>query len=171
MLPALLLLIALLLLWLALRLRRQSGLPWARIVASDTGSRRDLQRPLFAPRYQLTGKPDYLVQQGHVYIPVEVKPGRTAAQPYESDLMQLAAYCLLVHETYGVRPPYGVLRYAEQSFRLAYTPAVEQELLDILAAMQADLDAADLERSHDDPRRCAGCGFVAVCADALIEAE
>lgn len=169
-LPLLLLLLALLLFWLALRLRRRTGLPWATIVSSDMGTRHALERPLFSARYQLTGKPDYLLKQGMVSIPVEVKPGRHATAPYESDLLQLAAYCLLVAETYDIPPPYGILRYAETSFRLRYTPAVRAELLATLAAMQADLAAADCARSHDEPARCRGCGFVQQCDEALIEA-
>jgi CRISPR-associated exonuclease Cas4 len=162
-----LLLVAAAAIWLGLRLRRRTGLPWARVVASDTGGR-SLDRPLFARRYGLTGRPDYLLEQGRALIPVEVKPGRTADRPYESDLMQLAAYCLLVEETSGAPPPYGLLRYARHTFRMPYTPAVREELLALLDEMRAALDDDDCERSHDDPRRCAGCGFVELCDDALV---
>jgi CRISPR-associated exonuclease Cas4 len=98
-----------------------------------------------------------------------VKPGRRASQPYDSDLMQLAAYCLLVEETTGRAPPYGLLRYAEATFRLDYTPALRERLLDILDEMHELLEADDAERSHDDPRRCAGCGFRSSCVDTLVD--
>ena len=46
--------------------------------------------------------------------------------------MQLAAYCLLVEETIGAAPPYGLLRYAERTFRLDYTQqALSENLLDL----------------------------------------
>ena len=163
-----LLLLAGLALWLALRLRRSTGLPWARVVAQDTLGR-SLERPLFSRRYGLTGKPDYLIEQRGALIPVEVKPGRRATQPYESDLMQLAAYCLLVEETSGQPPPFGLLRYAEQTFRLDYTPQLRDELLDILDEMRAALEELDCERSHDDSRRCAGCGFATQCDESLSQ--
>lgn len=169
MLAVLLLLLALLLFVLALRMRRKTGLPWVRIVASDTGLGSRWQEPLFAPRYGLTGKPDYLLKQGIYHVPVEVKPGRQATQPYASDLLQLAAYCLLVEAAFGQAPPYGLLRYAEQTFRLDYTPAVRADLLALLDAMRADLEAEDCARSHDDPRRCQGCGFLAQCDEALVD--
>ncbi len=169
LLALLLLILALALGWRALRLRQQSGLPWARVVASDTGPGRRLSEPLFARRYGLTGKPDYLLQQGVYLIPVEVKPGRSVPYPYESDLLQLAAYCLLVEETSERAPPYGLLRYAETTFRLEYTPAVRDDLLDVLAEMRDLLDADDCARSHDEPPRCAGCGFVQQCDEALVE--
>ena len=78
-------------------------------MADDVGAGRELARPLYARRYGLTGKPDYLIERGGAQIPVEVKPGRRAQQPYDSDLMQLAAYCALVEETSGRAPPYGLL--------------------------------------------------------------
>ncbi len=162
-------LLALLALWFAFRLRQRSGLPWARVVASDTGAGRTLLEPLYAERYGLTGKPDYLLERRGRYVPVEVKPGRHAPQPYDSDLMQLAAYCLLVEETTGRAPPYGLLRYANASFRLEYTPAVREQLLEILEEMRVALKSADWERSHDEPQRCAACGFVAVCEEALVD--
>jgi len=162
-----LILVAMLLLAGAALLRRRSGLPWGRVRSEDVGAGRALERPLVARRLGLTGKPDYLIERGGALIPVEVKPGRRATQPYDSDLMQLAAYCLLVEETSGRAPPYGLLRYAEQSFRLDYTPAVRARLLDILDEMHALLDADDAARSHNDARRCAGCGFCATCEDSL----
>jgi CRISPR-associated exonuclease Cas4 len=152
---------------LALRTRARTGLPWAPILANDAGAGRGLERPLVARRYDLSGKPDYIIEQRGRQIPVEVKPGRHAAQPYDSDLMQLAAYCLLIEETSGHAPPYGILRYAEASFRLSYTAEVRAELLDILDEMRELLGAEDADRSHSDPRRCAGCGFAEQCEESL----
>lgn len=164
---ALLLLALLAWLW-GLRMRRQTGLPWAPTLYQDVSGSR-LEQPLFARRIGLVGKPDYLLDLRGRTIPVEVKPGRRAPQPYESDLMQLAAYCLLVEETSGVAPPYGLLRYAERTFRLDYTERVRDEVLSLIDDMRAALDAPDCARSHDEPRRCRGCGFVEQCDDALID--
>ena len=163
---ALLLLAALVAIW-ALALRRRTGLPWAPVVYRDTGGSA-VEEPLFSRRYGLTGKPDYLIERRGATIPVEVKPGRTAPQPYESDLMQLAAYCLLVEETTGIAPPYGLLRYADRTFRLDYTPQLRDELLELVDEMRAALDAPDCPRSHDERRRCTSCGFYEQCDEALV---
>jgi len=162
---ALLLVAALFWVW-GLRLRRRTGLPWAPVIAQDTNGRA-LEKPLFARHIGLTGKPDYLLDIHGSTIPIEIKPGRRAARPYESDLMQLAAYCLLVEETSGAAPPYGLLRYAERTFRLNYTPQVRNELLALLDEMRATLQETDCARSHDDAWRCRGCGFFEQCEDAL----
>lgn len=151
------------------RLRQATGLPWVPVIYQDTGGYAP-EKPLIARRLRLVGKPDYLLEIRGRIVPVEVKPGRRADRPYESDLMQLAAYCVLVEETSGAAPPYGLLRYAERTFRLDYTEQTRDDLLAILDEMREALADADCERSHDDARRCASCGFYEQCADAL-EAE
>ena len=160
------LLLALLALVWALHLRRTTGLPWTPVLYRDTGGNVP-EKPLIARKLGLVGKPDYLLQLRGQVIPVEVKPGRRAARPYESDLMQLAAYCVLVEETTKVAPPYGLLRYAEQTFRLDYTEQVRDGVLELLDVMRADLEEPDCERSHDDQRRCLSCGFFDQCDQAL----
>jgi len=163
----LLLLVGAVLLWLARRLRARSGLPAGRVVAADVGTWRRLDRPLFSRRYGLTGRPDYVVADGADLIPVEVKSARAPARPYASHVLQLAAYCLLVAETSGRRPPYGILRYADRTFQIPYTRELEEQLLEVLEAMREDLAAGDAPRRHQDPRRCAACGYREVCEEAL----
>jgi len=163
----LLLLVGAVLLWLARRLRARSGLPAGRVVAADVGPWRRLDRPLFSRRYGLTGRPDYVVADGADLIPVEVKSARAPARPYASHVLQLAAYCLLVAETSGRRPPYGILRYADRTFQIPYTQELEEQLLEVLEAMREDLAAGDAPRRHQDPRRCAACGYREVCDEAL----
>ena len=149
-----------------LRLRRRTGLPWAPVIYQDTGGHVP-EKPLIARKLGLVGKPDYLLNLRGQFIPVEVKPGRHAPQPYESDLLQLAAYCVLIEETSGIAPPYGLLRYAERTFRLDYTEQARADVLALLEEMREALGATDCDRSHDDPRRCASCGFYEQCNQAL----
>ncbi len=163
----LLILLGVLLLWLARRLRVRSGLPRGRVIAADVGAWQRLDRPLFSRRHRLTGRPDYIVADGADLIPVEVKSARAPAHPRPSHVLQLAAYCLLVAETSGRRPPYGILRYADRTFQIPYTPELEEQLLAILDDMRDDLLAEDAPRRHNDPRRCAACGYREVCDEAL----
>ena len=110
----------------------------------------------------------YLVEHaGGVIIPVEVKSAPAPPEPYDGHVLQLAAYCLLVEENYGVRPPYGIIQYDDDAFEIEYTEDLEEGVLDLLAAMREDSFSADLARDHDDPRRCARCGFRDACAQAL----
>jgi CRISPR-associated exonuclease Cas4 len=113
------------------------------------------------------GKPDYILQRRGQTIPVEVKPGRQESQPYPSDIMQLAAYCLLIEDVNGVRPPYGLLRYAHTTFQVRYDRRLRDDLLAILTEMQTADPLVSAIRSHDDQGRCGGCGFVGQCTQAL----
>lgn len=158
--------LALLLLGAAWRLRRTTGLPWRAVAYNDSGWQ-VVERPLVAREYGLVGKPDYVLRAQGGLVPVEVKPSRQAPAPYASDLMQLAAYCLLVEATTGQAPRYGLLRYATQTFKMPYTATVRRELLDTLRCMAAERGAHDVARSHHERARCRGCGFAATCSDVL----
>ncbi len=162
-----LLALGLLLLRLARRGRAHSGLPQGRVIYSDTGGWNRLERPLFSREFLLTGKPDYLVADGADVIPVEVKSSSGPAHPYLSHILQLAAYCLLVEECYGRRPPYGIIRYRDCAFEVDYTPGLEDELLATLEEMRADLAAGDGPRNHDEPARCRACGYRERCDQRL----
>lgn len=161
------LLIALVLLFVAGRQRRAAGLPGGRVVYSDTRTWGTVEKPLFDTDLGLTGKPDYLVEQNGRFIPVEVKTGRTPAAPYDSHIFQVAVYCLLVHKTYGKRPPHGILHYSGRDFAVDYTPALESALLDLLADIRRDEHRPEVPRSHDDPQRCRRCGFRDACDQDL----
>ncbi|MGD1994443.1 MAG: CRISPR-associated protein Cas4 [Anaerolineae bacterium] len=166
-LAAILLVLGLVFLWLARRGRARTGVPEGRVVAADVGEWQRLDRPLFSRRYQLTGRPDYIVADGTDLIPVEVKSRRAPSRPYDSHVLQLAAYCLLAGESAGRRPPYGILRYADRTVEVPYTRELEEQLLAVVETMRADLAAGDAPRDHDDRRRCAACGFRERCDEAL----
>jgi CRISPR-associated exonuclease Cas4 len=153
--------------WLARRGRARSGLPQGRVIYTDTGGWGRLERPLFSRRFLLTGKPDYLVTYEDGVIPVEVKSSHAPARPYPSHALQLAAYCLLVEECYGQRPPYGIIKYADRTFEVDYTPELEDELLATLDCMRADLADGNVPRSHGAPRRCRACGYRSRCDERL----
>lgn len=143
--------------------RQIAGLPIGEIVYADTGAWQRCERPLFSPHYYLAGKPDYLVQEHGRIVPVEVKPGRQAAAPYEGDVLQLAAYCLLVEEEYKQRPRYGYLKYQQGVFRITYTDRLRRQLLSRLEAMRRDSRAPNVVPNHNEPQRCLRCGHRYVC--------
>jgi CRISPR-associated exonuclease Cas4 len=167
--PAIILLILAVLVWLlARRARGATGLPAGVVVYTDSGGWARVEKPLFSAGLQLTGKPDYLVRQGEAVIPVEVKSGPAPADgPRPGHVYQLAAYCALVEEAYGHRPDYGLIQYADQTLAVDYTDALEAELLELLDDIRADAEADEVERSHNSPARCAACGFRDVCDEAL----
>ncbi len=163
-----LLLLALVLLFVSGRQRRAAGLPGGRVVYTDTRAWGAVEKPLFDAQLGLTGKPDYQVEQNGKLIPVEVKTGRTPEAPYDSHIFQVAVYCLLVQKICGKRPPHGIIHYPNRDFAVDYTPELESALLDLLADIRRDEHRANVERSHDDARRCRHCGFRNVCDEKLV---
>lgn len=154
-------------LW-AYGLRQQTGLPAGGVIYTDTGTWFPQKDALYANDLFLVGKPDYLVQQtdGNL-IPVEIKSGRAPEEPWEGHVLQLAAYCLLVQENYGIRPLYGILQYKDKAFAIDYTDEMEEDLLDLLAEMRESQFDGELDRDHNDWRRCAGCGLRGDCEQRL----
>ncbi len=169
MIPAALILafIAILFLFISTRQRKAAGLPSGRVVYSDTRQWGKVEQPLYDSALGLTGKPDYLVEQGGALVPVEVKSGWAPPAPREGHLFQLAAYCLLVERTHGVRPPYGLIHYRNRTFAVDYTPELEARLKALLDEIHRLEQASTVHRSHEEPSRCAACGYRDICEEKL----
>jgi len=163
----LLALVGLAILWYSRRQQAATGLPTGEIVYADTGAWQRCAQPLFSARYGLAGKPDYVVDEGGRVAPVEVKPGRVAPQPYEGDILQVAAYCLLVEESYGRRPRHGYLKYRQDVFRIDYSDSLQHQLLSRLDTIRDDWRARDVAPNHNVPQRCLSCGHREHCRRRL----
>ena len=148
--------------------RAGSGLPGGEVIYSDVRAWGPVEKPMFSPAYRLAGKPDYLVKERRVIVPVEVKSAAAPADgPRAGHIMQLAAYCLLVEETTGRRPAYGIVKYADKTFSVENTDELRSALLDLLDEMRQALSVGRATRSHADARRCAGCGYRHACGERL----
>ena len=155
----------------ARRTAESTGLSVAQIavVYSDSGAWEKVEESLFSESYGLTGKPDYVVETKDGLVPIELKPLRQADQPYESDVMQLAAYCLLLEEAWDETPPYGLLRYKDKTFQIRWTDELREELLATLNEMRELMDFEAYQDGplpapqHDMTVRCQNCGFHYIC--------
>lgn len=149
-------------------IREETGLPDGDIIYTDNNDWHKQVETLTAPEIGLVGKPDYLIQQrdGSI-VPVELKSREAPNTPYASHVMQLAAYCLLVEENYGIRPNFGIIRYKDQDFQVDYTEELEEDLLDVLHEMQQDMFAEDVNRSHGNAKLCVACGVRDFCDQRL----
>jgi CRISPR-associated exonuclease Cas4 len=154
-----------LLILLARQAQRRAGMPPGMPVYIDH-HKLEPAAPLFDPELRLAGRPDYLVKQRNSLIPVEIKSGQSPLQPYDSHLLQLAAYMRLVETQHGRRPGHGFIAYPQRSFRVANTHGLERRLLTTLSEMRG-AHASLPSRSHSQPERCRGCGFRSVCDQAL----
>lgn len=146
--------------------RRKTGLPEGRVLYSDTGAWNRVEKPYYDAEWRLAGKPDYVIQSKDVWIPVEVK-SNSADQPYDSHIMQLAAYCRLVHVTSGHRPPIGLIKYRNRVFEIEYTQELEARLKSLIDEVRSTDPALEVPRSHNSTARCRSCGYSLDCDQRL----
>lgn len=150
------------------QLRQRSGLPKGEIVYEDASGL--AKEPLFSKRLGLSGKPDYLLKDPtENLIPVEVKSGYAPrdGQPYESHLMQLAAYFFLVEDVLQRPAPYGLIRYRNRTLQIVNTDELREQLMDAIAQMRTLLARDTAHRSHDQAQRCTRCSMAHVCDERL----
>ena len=161
-----------LLLWQGGRQRKRSGLPAGSVVYSDTAEWQETEEPLRSRRYGLVGRPDYLVQMRdggrRFVVPVEVKSRARPARPYDSHILQLAAYCLLVEDIFGAAPPYGLLRYADATLEIPFTDELRVRVLEAADEIRRARRAREVRRSHGEARRCAACGYRLACGSEVL---
>lgn len=117
---------------------------------------------LRSPRYRIAGRPDELrVLPDGRWVPVELKSRSTPrAGPPPSHQIQIATYCLLVEETTGRAPPYGLLRYGNgEEFQIEWTPELRRRVLDARRELARRYDG----RALPSPGRCARCPWHLSC--------
>lgn len=137
--------------------QRQNDALRGQLIAIDAGRPATLK----SERYRLIGRPDELrrLSDGRV-VPVELKSRSTPARgPTSSHVAQVRAYCLLVEETTGVAPPYGLLRYSDGEFRVRWDDRAREELLAVRAELLAPYDG----RATPSRARCSRCPWAGVC--------
>ena len=126
---------------------------------------------LVSHRHGLAGKPDYISIEGEEFIPVERKSRSVSATgAYEGEILQLAAYCLLVEERFGKPVRRGKLSFQNRSLEVPFDDQLRARLLDAVAELKSAEAMADVARSHNSPARCRGCGFRQACRDSLASA-
>lgn len=148
----------------ALRQKVSLNLP-GEIVYSDDSSN---DQTFISDKYGLSGKPDYILKADGELIPVERKSRELSRRgPYDGEILQLAAYCLLVEEHFSVQVRRGQLMYPNRTIDIIFDAELRSTLLATLRDIELAGDA-DVSRDHRSPGRCRGCGFRHSCRDSLV---
>ncbi len=151
---------------LAARARERHGLGEKSLGYIDEA--REKPKLFVSERYGLSGRPDYVLLEGDRHVPVEAKTGRTPRGPLFSHILQVAAYCVLMEEEYGVAPPHGVIRYEAAAHEIEYNEDLKRLLLGKLEDMRAALRrGGDVHRNHSRQGKCIGCSRRAGCPERL----
>jgi len=150
------------------RLGQESGLPRGEVFYEDASGRAEGR--LFSNRLLMVGKPDYLMKDKNgAMVPVEVKSGDAprAGRPYESHLMQLAAYFILIEDVLQRPAPYGLIRYRNRTLRIANTDELRSRLMDVIAQMRRLMSRGAAQRNHDQAQRCFRCSVAHACDERM----
>ncbi|RLF29911.1 MAG: CRISPR-associated protein Cas4 [Thermoplasmata archaeon] len=124
-------------------------------------------KPLFSKKYRIVGKPDYIIEKNHVFIPVEIKSGEYP-EPQKHHVFQLAAYCQIVEESYRSFVPYGILVYNNMDYKIEFNPRLRFELEQVIKNMRSMLKNRDVEINHNEPWKCRLCSMRDYCRNRLI---
>jgi len=136
-----------------------TGLAPGRLLDTDLAGTAEL---LHDKEWDLSGRPDYIIDGGHGPVPVEVKARRAPKEPFPSHVMQVATYLRLL-EAQGREPPYGLVQYTDGFFRVEWDDAARGRLRTILDRMAA----GETDRDHQHAARCKGCARRKQCEQRL----
>lgn len=107
------------------------------------------------------GKIDIVEKTGDVIVPVERKHG---SRYYENDLVQLAAYALLLEEYLGERVPIGYLYLYETNARhpIEITDLLREKVMKTVEEIRS-MRVDEIPPFADNPNKCRKCSAVTYC--------
>lgn len=150
------------------------GIRSARIIYTDqyeTNKDPDVEygTVLYSLKYDLRGKPDYIFEKkiSKNLVPIELKSANIKEdniEPFEGDLMQLAAYFLIIEDVYKKRPKEGRLVYNNYMFIIKNTRSLRRKVKQILADMRDMLKTGE-QNVNPSYVKCRYC----ICRDTVCE--
>jgi CRISPR/Cas system-associated exonuclease Cas4 (RecB family) len=148
---------------------RTSVLPAGAVIYSDT-DRTPVYETLVSHRYQLAGRPDYVLATPEGMAPVELKRRRSLkGGPRDGDRAQLYTYCLLLEDTRGVTVHQGYIEYSDRRYAVPFGSKERRYIIGVLDEMRGRRRAANVGRDHAHAGKCRACGFNApgICGQEL----
>ena len=120
--------------------------------------------------HNLAGRPDYLIKEDEMRIPVEVKTGRRPRAPFFSHVLQIGAYCLLSEETFQRKPTHGQIRYGfeNEPHGVKWDSDLRALVLEKLEDMNDILKGkTEAHRNHKRVGKCNSCYRRKGCPERL----
>ena len=121
-------------------------------------------------KYNLAGRPDYMIKENDLRIPVEVKTGRRPKAPFFSHVLQIGAYCLLSEETFQKSPTHGQIRYGfeNEPHNVDWEPKLKTLVLEKIEEMNDILEGrTKAHRNHKRVGKCNNCSRRKGCPERL----
>ncbi len=124
-------------------------------------------KEIISEKYGIRGKPDYILCIDDDFIPVEEKSANLQSPPL-SHVIQVTAYCMLVEDKYGKSPPYGIIKYKENQFKIPYEIRWKNMVIQLRKKLLKDLEKGEAHRNHFNKRKCLNCVRREFCKEKLI---
>ena len=119
---------------------------------------------LFSERLKLVGRPDRVVKRGGHLIPEEWKSTKRISHGHR---LQVIAYCLLIEEKTGKRPPYGVVVNDGERVVVENTETLRSEVLAIAEQIrERRRTLAEEIEVRQSLAKCRACGHRGNCGQA-----
>lgn len=119
---------------------------------------------LRSERPKLVGRPDRVVRTGKYLIPEEWKSAKRVSHGHR---LQVIAYCLLIEERYGMRPPYGVVVNDGDRVVVRNTEELRLEVMAIAEEIRKRRRLLGEEIEVRQPlAKCRACGHRGNCGQA-----
>ncbi|RJU98241.1 MAG: Dna2/Cas4 domain-containing protein [Candidatus Poseidoniales archaeon] len=116
----------------------------------------------------LRGRPDQIVIIDSEFIPVEQKTGKVPAKPHDSHVLQLLAYASLVETTTGQTPPYGLIRYRNDTlYTIPWDDEAKERLSTMVKTIQRTMATGGAKRNHEREGKCRNCSRRYACDQRL----
>lgn len=148
--------------------KSEAGLSEIAKVVSVDGSNLIPGREYISQKQGLAGKPDALVVEHGISIPVERKP--LAKKIRDRYVAQLLIYMRLVEEFEGTRPPYGILILGPTSRRVQVENSEKkQRWADTLLSQMREILKGGKAKATPHPIKCAKCDVRHRCTEAYKE--
>ena len=146
--------------------RRQAGFESQEIAVAMEGSTFLPEREYISEQQGLAGRPDALLKEGELTIPVERKP--LAKKLRDRYVVQLLIYMRLVEEFEGQRPPYGYLFLGKNCRRVKVVNSEKRQAWvdDMLVQMRGILDGG-VPSPTPHPMKCSKCKARDRCSSRL----
>lgn len=126
----------------------------------------DKDKTLTSEKYNITGRPDYVYKHRltGMLIPIELKSGciKNKNMPRLGDLMQLAAYFILLEECFGVKPRFGYVAYKDFMFQIPNDKQLRRSVLKKVSAMRQMISTKHIAH-RKDKSVCKNCVYYHVC--------
>jgi CRISPR-associated exonuclease Cas4 len=121
-------------------------------------------------KYNLAGRPDYMIKENNLRIPVEVKTGRRPKAPFFSHILQIGAYCLLSEETFRTSPSHGQIRYGfeNEPHNVEWEPKLKTLVIEKIEEMNDIREGrTKAHRNHKRVGKCNSCSRRKGCPERL----